>query len=263
MRPGSRSKAGRRVTSAQEPTVAVTLNRIDNHDDVAEQVIMVGGMYGANRGSGGSSDVESHARRKNFGMRPYVISTTVFSILLLIVLAVYYAIVFLNLTFTFDNLALTDVPFYKEPHPSSTALWKLANRYGVWWILVALSLPRIGSVVGSNMAVSNTAISGQEFPLSFMRTWLFIYGIADLAIGIFYIITAFSKMCSEVPVCRDWTSVPTDTDVGPNWTFLLHTLFTVAFAGVHVAYYFVMGSAIQKLEREVDKIEVEEDTKGP
>lgn len=238
---------------------AVALSSLGDADAIGDHVVMVGAASASP-----NSTAVGNAKQKHYGLRPFVMSTTVFAILLLPVLAVYYAIVFLNFTFVFEpEITLADVPYYVVPHPDSTATWKLADRYGVWWILTALSLLRIGSIVGSHMALANAAITGREFSLSFMRIWLMFYGAADFAIAIFYIITAYSKMCSQVPMCRDWSASLTAIDVDANWVFLLHTWFSLAFAAVHIAYYVCLGKANKRLDQSLNTTLVTEEMKEP
>lgn len=266
MPPSGGSRSPRSTKSRRGGGGAVTLSNVSNPDAVSEHVMLMGNssVNISQSEQSPSASVASHAKRRGFGLRGFVFGSTVATSLLLLVMAVYYAIVMLNLVFVFDaEFEHSDVPFYITPN--STAGWKHADRLGIWWWLVALSLLRIGSVVGTNMALSNAALTGQDGPLSLMRAWTILYGLADFGIAMFFIITAYSRLCAEAPVCRNWSAtqgidLPSDGDA--NWVFLLLTWFSVAFALVHIALYILLGNAIKRLGRVNSAMEVEEDVKG-
>ena len=212
------------------------------------------------------------ARKRAFGLRGIVLGSTVATALLLLVLCVYYAAVMLNLTFTFaPHFGLGDVPFYNLANTPTA--WKYADRLGMWWWFVALSLLRVASVVGTNMALTNAALTGQTGPLIAMRVWIALYGLYDGATGIYFVAVGHTVGCSRVPVCRNWAAekIPDGdslnaplpaSDSEANWVFLLMAWFTLAFIGVHVALGHTLKRATSRVSAATRAAIVDSENKG-
>lgn len=210
-----------------------------------------------------SKTATRHARKRHYGLQGCVVLTTIMAILLMLLLFVYYAIVFLNFTFVFDPpFAHDDVPFYRKPN--SDVGWKQADRYGVWWWLIATSLFRVVSVIGTQFAVTNAAMHGEEAPLVAMQIWTIVYGLFDVSLAVFYIVVVYSNLCASVQFCRNWEatqSIELASDGNANWIFLGMAWFSLAFAAVHIVNYIVLQSSIRRVEVIKTAIGIDNDMK--
>ncbi len=236
-----------------------------NEDAIGEHVILMGSASSVKIGQADPvATVSSYAKKRGFGLKGHVFTITIATSLILLVLAVYWSFVLMNLTFVFDpNLKHTDIPFYKEP--DSSAGWKQADRYGAWWILISTSFLRLVSVVGTHMVLSNAALTGQVAPMNGMRAFILLYGLIDFGIAVFYLVIAYSHLCEGAPICRNWDSVqegdPLPSDQEPNRIFLFLTWFSFVFTAVHIAYYIVLGGAIERIEEIRRSIALAEENK--
>jgi hypothetical protein len=205
----------------------------------------------------GASWAAAHA----YGLRSILNRTTLVSTVLLLGLMVYYALVFLNWTFTFDTtFQQSNVPFY-EP----STLWRSnSDRFGIWWWIAALTLLRLITVFGSVSSIAYAAVTGKTSGLVFMKWWITLYGIFDGVLFIFYLIMFIEWNCATVQFCRSFDSVPGDPPAVAGQANVFYHVFTwtaVGFIGVHILYGIWINAAEKTVEdaKAEAKMSIDED----
>ncbi len=195
---------------------------------------------------------KAHARKRYFGLRPTLVVISVVNAFLILLLIGYFGVILTYFTFTFETqFPQQTVPFYESP--ASDAIHRQADRLDFWWWIVVLQMFRILTVVGTHMVLAHGAVTGQRVPVSIMQWGTLVYGLAELAGFIFYVIILFvPAKCSAVPVCRNWDAHKGDSSEiagQANWVFHMLTWGTLAYLVVALVYFIVLIRANATLAR--------------
>lgn len=173
----------------------------------------------------------------------YLAVVGIASVLLVVGLTVLVALLFLNLTFVFDDVFVhADVPFYVTPADGTA--FRQATRYGVNYVLVALFALKYITVFASFGVLVNSSRGGASGWVVAVLVWIGLVGSYDLAVSVYWLILAYMPLkCSVTNICRAWTSVPGDlaADAGvPNWTFLALAWSSIAWEAVNIVYFLLL-----------------------
>jgi hypothetical protein len=156
----------------------------------------------------------------------------------LIVLIIYLITVWLNLIFTFNQLPLTNIPFYQECTPdilgaTLCSFYNFAystNRYyWLWWFIITDSflilLPylifmNILLVIFNKITNLNTFLA-HTLPYSILTALQLIKALM-YTIGVVY--------CADVNFCRNYNSSDgISNPASPNWVYLIMLIFSYIF----------------------------------
>jgi hypothetical protein len=152
-------------------------------------------------------------------------------------LAFYYATVFLNFTFTFANLAESDIAFYTTS-PSTPS-----DRFGTMWWLIALTALRIVIPLCTTGALAHAIVYRATTVLTLAQIWIFFHAVLELVLTGAFLINLYGvNTCEDVNVCRNWNPLGDPNEA--NWLFVFLAWFAFATFLVLVIFFFILGSAI-------------------
>lgn len=163
----------------------------------------------------------------------------IFNLLFTAALAFYYAMVFLNFTFTFADLAESDIPFYTTSPSVASA------RFEVMWWLVALTGLRVVIPLCTTGALAHAIVHRTTTMLTLAQMWIFFHAVLELVLaGAFLIYLYGVNTCEDVNLCRNWDPVGDPNEA--NWLFVFLAWFALATFVVLVVFFFLIRSAIKR-----------------
>ena len=168
------------------------------------------------------------------------------NVITVIILILYYPYVFLNVTFTNNNLSTVDVPYYALPTSIDT-VW--TDRYKVEWWLLAIDI----LAIAYPMLAAHTWMP--NYPLEDKRRRLRvptpeIYALAKVVtIGIeaiqvakliYRIIMLVPSIqgCQDQMFCRDEDPGETDVNIIYIFVFIFNALIVI-LGGIYIAYIYI------------------------
>lgn len=182
-------------------------------------------------------------RRSAMGQRVNIMDLC--SVVVILLLFGFTALIFLNFTFCFSELQPSDISFY-DPTPDSSAPHRQCDRFGMWWWFVALTLLRLVLPIASLRFFSDAIITGSSGTLTCLGVWIIIFGLYDFIVTVFFLMVAYIQTkCEDVQFCRGFTG---DPDV-PNKCFLILAWSGIVFLIIEVIYCIHIKAFQQTLRK--------------
>lgn len=177
------------------------------------------------------------------------ITTTILSLLMMF----YFPIVWLNFTFTFNDLTANDIPFYYTCNDNGNLPCKLvnglfsANRLGLsWWffafdilMIFALFIPYILILIieyGKKAQSVLVMFFCYILPLSIITALQWIRIVYNFLFVIF---------CESAQLCRNFNS-NSNPNI-PNWIFITQFVFNFVFC-IILTYYCYYSKTLNSLQ---------------
>lgn len=190
----------------------------------------------------------------------FSITTVVFCLLLIS----YFPIVWLNITFTFSDLSLQDVPFYAECSSNivDSTLCTLVDfvystdRYHFYWFIMATDALLIVAVFLPWTTMMYLIMYGQWCNIFLIHT-LPSAIIAGLQLLKVIILILGWLICKSVNFCRNFDSASGANPNNANWIYIATVIYSVVFTIISTIYallYTVFESGIREYQKELDLI---------
>lgn len=204
-------------------------------------------------------DAANSPKVRNHNLGGFVDKMSSLTIVLVLYLMAFYALIFLNWTFTLETFGFnpSGVAFYDATADTYNGA---SGRYTMWWWLAALTLLRLISVVGTFSASATAAVSGKTGGLEFMRWWCIIYCFVGFGLSAYYLyITSVQAACGVVQFCRLYDTAPNVRVSSANVLWHLFVWTELGFAIVHLIYAFLINGAIERVHQITMSKDDEED----
>jgi len=166
------------------------------------------------------------------------------SFIIAISLLFYFPIVFLNYTFTFNDLDDDNIPFYiHEDVPDHTD----SSRFGVYWWIYATDSLRIFFLLLPAINLLVLRYAGTEFTL-IAGIFLAILFIWEILKFIWAFILWISDNCKDHQFCRNFGSRQDaigeevgDNEENQNFVYSFMTWYNLAFLPIAIVYLVILG----------------------